>query len=80
MKNEKARYLIDSVHQRPQVRVGRKECRLKMKDSSASEVRTKAVSEVKLKSRRERNLYDTKTTRKGSNAQTRPLAASSLVK
>lgn len=46
--NEKARYLIDSVHQRPQVRVGRKECRLKMKDSSASEVRTKAVSEVKL--------------------------------
>lgn len=46
--NEKARYLIDSVHQRPQVRVGRKECRLKMKDSSTSEVRTKAVSEVKL--------------------------------
>lgn len=48
VKNEKARYLIDSVHQRPQVRVGREECRLKMKDSLTSEVRTKAVSEVKL--------------------------------
>ena len=60
--------------------MGRKECRLKMKDSSASEVATKAVSEVKQKSRRERNLYDTKTTRKGSNAQTRPLATLSLVK
>jgi hypothetical protein len=53
-----------------------------MEDSLDSEAESVSRNELKLERRRERNLYDTKTTRKGlsTNAHTRPLAASSLVK
>lgn len=47
------------------MRVGRKECRIKMEDSLDSEAESVCRYELKLKRRRERNLYDTKTTRKG---------------
>ena len=64
------------------MRVGRKECRIKMEDSLDSEAESVSRYELKLKRWRERKLYDTKTTRKGlfTNAHTRPLATSSLVK
>ena len=53
-------------YQRPgRRRAAKLQVKNEMPDLS-SEVATKAVSEVKLKNRRERNLYDTKTTRKGS--------------
>jgi hypothetical protein len=47
------------------VRVGRKECRDKMKDSLGSEAESVSRNELKLERWRERKLYDTKTTPKG---------------